>query len=530
MAAALAALVLVGGARSLAGAGAPGDRPWVEAHSAHAIVVSNAGADTAVHVAREIARLRATLDAALGDQLADTPEPAVVLAVDGEAAFRELAPHLWSRGAPRPRPPAFALSGPYTPFIALRVDTPPAVRDRVLRHEYVHLLVHVNVPDAPAWLDEGLAEMWSLVETRGERIDVGRPPAGYLALLHTGPWIPLAELTAVPRGRYDREVRRTAQFYAQAWALAHYLLFGPEAPASPGFVPDRWRWPEEELLALDRALREYVRAGRYRVASLAAARGASPGGSELAGQTWVGAPAGSGSEADRPGAGAGTARPSGDVGKAGERVRQAHRPAWHGDPHAAGVDHRVHGASPPGSGDDRAAAVGGSKGRERQGSEELATAGPPLLAGEGHPAGRPLLAEAVQIRELAPAEALARRGSLVVAGPRPEAALPLLEAALALDPGQPLALEGRGLYHFLQNEPEEARAWFGRAVAADGASYRAHYYYAVLMAAAPETAVRHLRRALELRPGFAPACARLAALYAKNSLDLPASCVENDQR
>jgi hypothetical protein len=43
----------------------------------------------------------------------------------------------------------------------LRVDAPDRERSRRVLHEYVHLLTHANVPDLPAWLDEGISEFWT---------------------------------------------------------------------------------------------------------------------------------------------------------------------------------------------------------------------------------------------------------------------------------------------------------------------------------------------------------------------------------
>ena len=110
---------------------------------------------------------------------------------------------------------------------------------------------------------------------------------------------------------------------------------------------------------------------------------------------------------------------------------------------------------------------------------------------------------------LALPRSLALRGLFLVHGERPAAAVPLLQSALAAEPAEPLALEGLATYYFLQNEPGEAKLWFKRAVDAAGASYRAHYYYGLLMQENRAISEHHLRKALELNPGFAPALQRI---------------------
>ena len=120
---------------------------------------------------------------------------------------------------------------------------------------------------------------------------------------------------------------------------------------------------------------------------------------------------------------------------------------------------------------------------------------------------------AVAVRALSDAESAAWRGAFLVHGETPKAALPLLRTALNLDGSNPTALEGMGTVYFRSNEPDLAREWFARATAIKSASYRSHYYYAVLLQAqAPAEARRHLEAALALRPGFQPALERLRGL------------------
>lgn len=382
--------------------------PWVEARTANVIVFSGAGEAAAREVAREIETLRASLAAALGDDAVQTHEPVVAIAVNGARAFRELAPHLWERRGPKP--PALASSGPYTQYVALRTDIPARVRGPVLRHEYVHLLVHARDASVPAWLDEGLAEFWSHATTTEDGLVVGAPIAYHVPALGGRGWIPIADLVAVPRGEYDTNPRRSAQFYAQAWALVHYLLAGPGAAGGPApFVPDTTRLGD--LAALDQALRAYVREGRYRTAIL----------------------------------------------------------PW------------------------------------RDGADPAVPASP-------------------EVRPVSDADALAVRGAFLLTGIRPERAAPLLDRALALAPGHASALEARGVLEFLGNRMDSARKWLEMAVEAPGSGYRAHYYYAVVMAGQPAVAARHLTRSLELRPGFVPACQRMAGLAGKFPLDPASGC------
>jgi tetratricopeptide (TPR) repeat protein len=106
-------------------------------------------------------------------------------------------------------------------------STPKEQALNVLFHEYTHYVVNRNLPSIPAWLNEGLAEFYGTFrdDYRDGRGLIGSPPEARLRTLRSGdPLIPLREmLTAEGAARIFRNPRRTSMFYAQAWALVHYL-------------------------------------------------------------------------------------------------------------------------------------------------------------------------------------------------------------------------------------------------------------------------------------------------------------------
>lgn len=95
-------------------------------------------------------------------------------------------------------------------------------------HEYVHFLIDANVgrSDLPPWLGEGLAEYLETLQVLNDgRVSLGTPPAGHLRLLKDSELIPLEDLFATDNAALHRggDDSRTL-FYAQSWALTHYLL------------------------------------------------------------------------------------------------------------------------------------------------------------------------------------------------------------------------------------------------------------------------------------------------------------------
>lgn len=118
--------------------------------------------------------------------------------------------------------------------IAMSVDDRDDESPSIVLHEYAHLLLQRGRA-LPIWLNEGLAEYFSTfaLTSRGRTADIGRPVARHVRLLRER-FLPVAALLAVNAQSqlYDEGERRSV-FYAEAWALTHYLLTEmPDGPAS----------------------------------------------------------------------------------------------------------------------------------------------------------------------------------------------------------------------------------------------------------------------------------------------------------
>jgi tetratricopeptide (TPR) repeat protein len=105
---------------------------------------------------------------------------------------------------------------------------------RIVFHEYAHLLLHNAARSIPLWMDEGLAEFYSTytLERDGKHANIGRPIVPHVALLRER-LVPISELIAVtPASPWYNERDRQSIFYAEVWALTHYLMTAaPDGPA-----------------------------------------------------------------------------------------------------------------------------------------------------------------------------------------------------------------------------------------------------------------------------------------------------------
>ncbi|MEO1368417.1 MAG: hypothetical protein AAFX50_14685, partial [Acidobacteriota bacterium] len=101
-------------------------------------------------------------------------------------------------------------------------------------HEYVHYLVDGNVPAAPRWFHEGLAEYYSTFEADEETVTVGLPVLRHLRWFAGDADADLRDLSyefsvlEVLNGRAAHDGDKVGGFYAFSWALVHYLLSGPD--------------------------------------------------------------------------------------------------------------------------------------------------------------------------------------------------------------------------------------------------------------------------------------------------------------
>ena len=102
---------------------------------------------------------------------------------------------------------------------------------RIVYHELTHYFLRNTVSShVPLWFNEGLAEFYSTFTGSNDTVDVGRPVEEHLAWLRNQPLIPLKDLFAINHESKEyHEGNRQGVFYAESWALVHYLMIGNPA-------------------------------------------------------------------------------------------------------------------------------------------------------------------------------------------------------------------------------------------------------------------------------------------------------------
>ncbi len=164
------------------------------------------------------------------------------------------------------------------PFIVVNAGGDFDSTRQVVYHEYVHFLTHNRKRRIPPWLNEGIAETFSTIEFKKDRVRVGEVDPKNLALLERERLIPLDRFFKISRSspEYNSNQHGRTIFYAQSWALVHYLIYGKsDIPTETrnelleAAVKKPWITEQEftrimgfDFKQMERRLRRYVSGGR----------------------------------------------------------------------------------------------------------------------------------------------------------------------------------------------------------------------------------------------------------------------------
>ncbi len=202
---------------------------WLEVRSAHFTVYTPAGQKEARNVASQFEQIRELFHVAFPTLQTDPAQPIVILAVKGEKGMKELLPEEWETKN------HVHVAGLYQEgfdkhYVILQLDAEGNNPYHALYHEYTHSLLHLNFSHLPPWLDEGMAEYLGNAVLGDKESSVGVISQSHLYVLHTNRLIPIDTLlTAEHDSPYYNEADRASVFYAESWALVHFLMLDPEA-------------------------------------------------------------------------------------------------------------------------------------------------------------------------------------------------------------------------------------------------------------------------------------------------------------
>ena len=195
------------------------DPRWVVVKSPRFEIYSTFAAEDSKTLAEELERFHALIYAMTNAPHGESVVPTRIFAFAQRTQYLELAPA--------------DSAGFFMPGLRqnMMLTSPRARRlgiSQVVLHEYVHhVLRNGSEQTAPIWYDEGMAEFFSTVRLQGTSLAVGKIPKTAAAWLQRGEWLSLDRVIST-RAYEELSSNELGMFYAEAWALVHYLTFDRE--------------------------------------------------------------------------------------------------------------------------------------------------------------------------------------------------------------------------------------------------------------------------------------------------------------
>lgn len=210
---------------------------WISVRSKNFTLIGDAGEKDLRRVGVQLEQFRESIKLLFPRTNLDKPIPTTVYVFSSHSAFRPFKPR--RNGQIVDGVAGFFVEGRENVLIALSEEQRSLNPYEVIFHEYQHYVLDNNFDDPPLWLNEGLAEFYSQfkVEEQKQKISIGAPIGRHVYTLREKSLIPLRTLFSVNhRSKEYNETGKIGIFYAQSWALVHYLMLGNEAKRAPQFV------------------------------------------------------------------------------------------------------------------------------------------------------------------------------------------------------------------------------------------------------------------------------------------------------
>jgi hypothetical protein len=241
--------------------------PWLEIHSTHFIVVTDAGEKRGKEVALRFEQMRRVFATLLMKDRLNDSVPLTILAFKNDKSYYQTAP--LRQGQPI-SVPGFFVPGEDQNFIVLNLfEEEPW---RAVAHDFAHRMLNDNYPPVEGWFDEGMAEYFSSIRIDNKQVEMGgdpelKPafttdllqnqqevqnlPKSLTELLGAQVWISLPDLFTMKHdtASYNEGTHHTL-FYAQSWMVMHYLLHEKKLPETGAYfdLVENQHLPVEEAI------------------------------------------------------------------------------------------------------------------------------------------------------------------------------------------------------------------------------------------------------------------------------------------
>ena len=247
---------------------------WVSVRTKNFFLLGNAGEKDIKRVGLKLEQFREVFTRLFPSMRFNTPVPTTVVVFKSDSSYGPFKPG--------PNVAGYFQPGSDVNYITLTTEL-RGEQDpfSVIFHEYTHLLVENTFDSVPVWFNEGLAEYYSTFSISDEqKVVLGTPIANHVFLLRQNKMLPLRTFFDVDhKSPHYNEKNKQGIFYAQAWALMHYLIVGKigrveqlgkfmellsaKTPMEQAFQQAF----ETPFAVMEKDLRDYIRKDRYNIVS-----------------------------------------------------------------------------------------------------------------------------------------------------------------------------------------------------------------------------------------------------------------------
>jgi len=211
---------------------------WLEVRSKNFYLIGNASDKDIRKVARKLEEFRETFRLLFNTVSLASPVPTHVIVFKSDDNFKPFKPKR-ADGKADTGIAGYFQRGEDVNYIAVSASGSDEEFGTIY-HEYVHFIVNSNFgkSEVPPWFNEGLAEYYSTFQVVDDQtIKLGLADSNHLFLLQQSKLMPLEQLFKVSnrqlhaQGGHSRSI-----FYAESWALIHYLILGNKGPGLDKFL------------------------------------------------------------------------------------------------------------------------------------------------------------------------------------------------------------------------------------------------------------------------------------------------------
>ena len=201
---------------------------WRGMHSKNFYLIGNASEKDIRQVATRLEQFREAFTTVFPSTRTAASQPITVIVFKNHASFEPFMP---AHNGRITQVAGYFLPNDEGRYILLTSEMEGDFPYSVIFHEYVHNLSEDSSRPLPTWLSEGLAELYSTFRVSGDKkVSLGIPLSDHIYELRQSKFLTLPELFSINTNSNEyNEGDKRSIFYAESWALVHYMIMGDSA-------------------------------------------------------------------------------------------------------------------------------------------------------------------------------------------------------------------------------------------------------------------------------------------------------------